>query len=158
MVFAKADGTHAVYGKLSSRSSALFSSLTRRDCAPPPPLCSLADWKRSKNIKMSGGDKAKWPVEQLRDNNYTKYSLQLTLYASILERCYGLKISELVLIVCHPNQNGFMPIVVTPLTAEINTILDLRMLQLIKDGHKPLTAEVEAVVGPLSSAAWKAIC
>ena len=42
---------------------------------------AIYDWKRCKEIKLSGGEKCTWPMEHLRDNNFTKYSLQLSTFA-----------------------------------------------------------------------------
>jgi len=79
MVYAKPDGTYAIY-----------------------------DWKRSKEIKFDN----KWqkglaPIEHLDDCNYWHYSLQLNNYRRILEKFYGVVVSELALVILHPNNRSF---------------------------------------------------
>ena len=106
---------------------------------------------------MSGGGKCTWPMEHLRDNNFTKYSLQLNMYRSILMRCYGLNITQIILIVVHPNQDSFQQIACPIMDAEINTLLDYRKLQLIKGGHRPITADVTEVMGDLTNGSWMCI-
>ena len=76
MVYAKADGTFAIY-----------------------------DWKRTKEIKKSnafGGWALTDCIAHLPDSNYWHYALQLNTYKTILERNYNMCITELCLVVLHP--------------------------------------------------------
>ena len=77
-------------------------------------LVSIIDWKRSKRINTSGKKECTGPFAGLIDNNYTKYALQLSLYAYILETVYkdfqyknavypNIKVVSRELVVCHPN-------------------------------------------------------
>lgn len=64
----------------------------------------LADWKRSKEIKFEN----RWetglgPLSDIDNCNYWHYTLQLNVYRMILEKYYGLEISEMFLVVLHPN-------------------------------------------------------
>mgnify|MGYP001178533474 CR=1 FL=1 len=106
MVFKNADGTYSIY-----------------------------DWKRSKAIKTKDSKKGGFPIEHLPDCNFTHYSLQLNLYKYILEKNYGVRISTMVLVVCHPVQNGFKKIVCPDLQEEISDMLDLRRLSLFKHSY-----------------------
>jgi len=72
----------------------------------------IADWKRSKEIKMSnryqsGIDEF---THQLEDCNYNHYSIQLGIYKYILEKNYGIKIAESFIVVLHPNQDEYIKI------------------------------------------------
>jgi hypothetical protein len=42
------------------------------------------------------------PIQTVPDTNYWHYTIQLNAYKHILERNYGFKIKELVLIAIHP--------------------------------------------------------
>jgi hypothetical protein len=70
----------------------------------------LRDWKRSKKISTYGfGAKALYSVfEHLPPCNFTKYSLQLNLYAEILRRWYSIDIFDMAIVVLHPNNPSFV--------------------------------------------------
>jgi len=96
---------------------------------------SIYDWKRSKAIKTKDSRKGNFPLEHVSDCNFMHYSLQLNLYKYILEKNYGVKISTLVLLVCHPVQNGFKKIVCPDMQDEVKDMLDLRRLSLFKHSY-----------------------
>ena len=96
---------------------------------------SIYDWKRSKAIKIKNSKKGNFPLQHVADCNYMHYALQLNLYKYILENNYDVKISSLVLIVCHPVQNGFKKIVCPDMQEEIKDMLDLRRLSLFKHSY-----------------------
>lgn len=93
----------------------------------------IIDWKRSKEIKRKGGDKGLFPIEHLRSNNLTKYSLQLSLYTFILEMNYGWDMEASALVVCHPNQDTCQYITAKYMKDEIQELLDYRLLGLYKN-------------------------
>lgn len=68
---------------------------------------TLIDWKTNKAIKKIGYNhkKAFEPIEDWEDCNYNKYTLQLSLYAYLLER-KGHKIKELILV--HLKEDEFV--------------------------------------------------
>ena len=101
---------------------------------------SIYDWKRSKAIKIKDSKKGKFPIEHVADCNFMHYSLQLNLYKYILERNYNVKISSLVLVVCHPVQNGYKKIVCPDMQNEIHDMLDFRRLSLFKHSYITLGA------------------
>lgn len=96
---------------------------------------SIYDWKRSKAIKTKDSKKGLFPLEHIPDCNFMHYSLQLNLYKYILEKNYGVQVSSLVLVVCHPCQNGFKKITCPDLQNEIQDMLDLRRLSLFKHSY-----------------------
>jgi ATP-dependent exoDNAse (exonuclease V) beta subunit len=65
---------------------------------------SIYDWKRCKSIEIDS-DYNKYalpPIQTVPDTNYWHYTIQLNAYKTILERNYGFKVKELVLICIHP--------------------------------------------------------
>jgi hypothetical protein len=65
---------------------------------------SIYDWKRCKSIEMHSdyNKYGKAPFETMPDTNFWHYAIQLNAYRTILERNYGLKVKDLVLICIHP--------------------------------------------------------
>lgn len=78
----------------------------------PDGTYNIYDWKRSKKLVSSDGriladspygKRGLYPVDHLHDTAYWHYALQLSIYRSILERCYGIRVSSLRLGVFHPS-------------------------------------------------------
>jgi len=65
---------------------------------------SIYDWKRCKSMELQSdyNKYALYPIENIPDTNYWHYTIQLNAYKTILERNYGFKVKELVLIAIHP--------------------------------------------------------
>jgi hypothetical protein len=96
----------------------------------------IYDWKRSKEIKMDN----KWetghaPVDHLPHCNYWHYSLQLNIYRWFLETHYGLKISDLALVILHPNNKNYQLIKVNRMEDEVLEMLECRR-RAVKAGCK----------------------
>lgn len=89
---------------------------------------TLMDWKRSKEIKFNSfnNKKARDPLGHLPDCNYSQYSLQLNLYRRILQDYYDFTVTDMYLVVCHPNNKGYIKIPVTIMDTEIDLILEER--------------------------------
>ena len=69
---------------------------------------AIYDWKRSKEIKTENTfGNGFGPCAALPDCNFSHYTLQLNVYKWFLETHYGLKISELALVVIHPNNKDY---------------------------------------------------
>lgn len=87
----------------------------------------LCDWKRSKEIKMNNKfEKGLGCLAHLDNCNYNHYSIQLNIYKYILENYYGLKISKMMLVILHPNQEDYKTINVADMSAEVQDILNDR--------------------------------
>ena len=98
----------------------------------------ILDWKRSKEVTGKNGDKGFWPLNHLRSNNLTKYSLQLSLYTYILECNYDLDMESSALVVCHPTQETYNMIRTTYMREDVETMLNYRLLGLYKKGIIPM--------------------
>lgn len=94
----------------------------------------IADWKRSKEIKMSN----RWQkgtdslTRHLEDCNFIHYSLQLALYKYILQTRYGQKITGTFLVILHPNQENYMKIDTLDMDNTISKIMNRRMGKTVK--------------------------
>jgi hypothetical protein len=98
MVYRKTDGTLAIY-----------------------------DWKRAKEIKTTNRyDTMLGPVSHLPDTNYWHYSIQLNVYRRILEENYGEKVSELALVILHPNNETYQVLRLEMMPEEVDAIFAAR--------------------------------
>ena len=87
----------------------------------------IYDWKRSKEIKTSNDwDTGYGPCEHLPDCNYWHYTLQLNTYRWFLETYYGLKISDMYLIILHPDNSNYKRFRLNRLEDEIFGMLEER--------------------------------
>ena len=85
----------------------------------------IIDWKRSREIKYINPYRTlKEPLEHMYDTNYSVYSLQLNMYAYILETEYGFEVSRLLLGVVHPLSDEARCIEVPRLTEEISLLVE----------------------------------
>lgn len=91
---------------------------------------SIYDWKRCLTIdKTSGWNK--YAIEEcinhLPDTNFWHYSLQLNIYKNILEKNYGVEISQLFLVKLHPdNKSGSFELIKLPfLNDEISSLFEI---------------------------------
>jgi len=93
------------------------------------------DWKRSKDIKVNNdfGGRALYPLDHLHDTNYWHYSLQLNVYRWFLETYYGLKISDMYLIVLHPDNKNYRRLRLNRMDDEVDIMINARM-RAVKDG------------------------
>jgi ATP-dependent exoDNAse (exonuclease V) beta subunit len=79
---------------------------------------SIYDWKRCLTIEKTSGWN-KYGIEEcvnhLPDTNFWHYSLQLNIYKNILEKNYGVEISQLFLVKLHPdNKSGSFELIKLP--------------------------------------------
>jgi hypothetical protein len=95
---------------------------------------AIYDWKRAKEMKMENDFQSGYgPVSHLPDTNYWHYTLQLNLYRWMLEKHYGVKISEMALIVLHPNNKNYKLYKLNRLEEEVEEILEARR-RAVKEG------------------------
>jgi PD-(D/E)XK nuclease superfamily len=108
----------------------------------------ICDWKRSKEIKMSN----KWErgthplTEDLDSCNFVHYSMQLSLYKYILQKYYGMTITQTFLIILHPNQDSYMKVVTMDLCDIVHELVEQR----IDDNKENITEDdvvLQAITG-----------
>ena len=96
-----------------------------------PPLV-IYDWKRCREItKTNRANKfATHPaIEHLPDTNYWHYALQLNIYKYILQTKYGKTITDLYLIVLHPEAQNYQRIKLPDLQTEVSALFEERIQQ-----------------------------
>jgi ATP-dependent exoDNAse (exonuclease V) beta subunit len=70
---------------------------------------ALYDWKRVKEIKKDNPfEKGIGKLSKLDHCNYNHYSLQLNIYKRLLETRYNMKISEMFLVILHPENENYI--------------------------------------------------
>ena len=91
----------------------------------------IYDWKRSKEIKMDNTFKndstGYGPVEHLPNANYWHYTLQLNVYRWFLETFYNLKISDMYLVIVHPDNNNYRRMRLNRMEEEVNEMVAARL-------------------------------
>jgi len=106
MVYKKSDGTLAIY-----------------------------DWKRVEEIRTENKwDHGYGPLAHLPDTNYWHYTIQLNVYKYILERYYGVVISELALIILHPSNPSWKRLKLNIMTEEVEGMMAARARALANPG------------------------
>ena len=74
----------------------------------PDDTLAIYDWKRIEELKTENKfQSGRGPVAHLPDTNYWHYSLQLNVYRYILQKHYGVIVSELALVVLHPSNDNW---------------------------------------------------
>lgn len=107
-----------------------------------PSKVVLADWKRSKEIKMSNKwEKGYGPLSEMDNCNYCHYTLQLNIYRMILEKYYDKQVTEMFLVILHPNQDTYKKIMVPRITKPILEMLKVRKAELARE--KSIKADTE---------------
>lgn len=91
---------------------------------------AIYDWKRCREItKTNRANKfATHPaIEHLPDTNYWHYALQLNLYKYILQTKYDKKITDLYIIVLHPEGQNYQRIKLPDLQSEVADLITERI-------------------------------
>ncbi len=89
----------------------------------------IADWKRSKDIKMfNQWQNGNHPItHDLDDCNFIHYSLQLCIYKTILEKNYGIEVKDCFLVILHPSQEKYLKIQTRNMDEYVKKIFKMRM-------------------------------
>lgn len=89
----------------------------------------IYDWKRSKEIKTEafGGQTGFGPAGHLPDCNYWHYTLQLNVYRWFLETFYDLRVSDMYLIILHPDNKNYKRFRLNRLDDEVAGMLECRL-------------------------------
>jgi len=103
---------------------------TATDTATTPPPLLIYDWKRCREItKTNRANKfATHPtIEHLPDTNFWHYALQLNIYKYILQTKYGKTVTDLYLIVLHPESQNYQRIKLPNLQTEVTELFEERI-------------------------------
>jgi hypothetical protein len=108
----------------------------------PDGTLAIYDWKRIEELKTEN----RWqsglgPVDHLPDTNYWHYSLQLNVYRYILQKHYGFVVSELALVVLHPENSSWKVAKLNFMDEEVVGMMEARAKALAiegNDGSKPI--------------------
>jgi hypothetical protein len=93
----------------------------------PDGTLAIYDWKRTKELKYENKwQSMKAPIDHLPDTNYWHYSLQLNIYRRILQELYDVTVSELALVILHPNQPSFRVVRLNLMDAEVEWMMEAR--------------------------------
>lgn len=88
----------------------------------------IYDWKRSKEIKQENKyEFGHGPCSHLPACNYWQYTLQLNVYRWFLETYYGLKISDMYLVIMHPSNKNYQRFRLNRLEDEVEGMLECRL-------------------------------
>lgn len=93
----------------------------------PDGTLAIYDWKRAKSMDFEN----KWqkmypPLDHLPDTNYWHYSLQLNIYRRILQELYDVVVSELALVVLHPNFDHYRVVKLNMMDEEVEAMFKVR--------------------------------
>ena len=83
----------------------------------------LVDWKRTKDISQEGFGKGVGLCSYKPDCNFQHYALQLNIYKYLIERCYGLVVVRMTMVILHPKQERYLSFEVTSDQALVRRIL-----------------------------------
>ena len=87
----------------------------------------ILDWKRSKDIKLENPfEKGYAPLDHIDNTNYWHYTLQLNIYKWFLETYYGLVISDLYIVIFHPDNKNYKKMRLNKMSDEIAEMLECR--------------------------------
>jgi hypothetical protein len=94
---------------------------------------AVYDWKRAKEIKFENSFQSGYgPVSHFPDSNYWHYTLQLNLYRWLLEKHYGIVVSEMALVIMHPNNANYKRYKLNRLDDEIEGVIEARRHALLQ--------------------------
>ena len=85
----------------------------------------LGDWKRTKALKYENRyGHLRYPLDGLDDCSWSLYTLQLNTYAYFLESEYGVRVSDLLLFLVHPERDCPEIVRVPNMRATIDALVD----------------------------------
>lgn len=82
----------------------------------------LVDWKRAKSIDYAGPNQGRDMMKHVADCNYSKYSLQLSLYKQLID----VDVVKSFIIQMHPNIEGYRKITAVDFETEARVLLSMR--------------------------------
>lgn len=93
----------------------------------PDGTYTIYDWKRAKEMKYENKFQSGLaPLDHLPDTNYWHYSLQLNVYRRMIEELYDCVVSEMALVVLHPNNDTYKVIALNRMDDEVSAMFETR--------------------------------
>ena len=90
----------------------------------------LADWKRIRTLKYENRyGHLRYPLDRLDDCSWSLYTLQLNTYAFFLESEYGVRVSDLLLLLVHPEREAPEIVRAPKMRATIDALVDYEVEQ-----------------------------
>jgi hypothetical protein len=123
----------------------------------PDGTLAIYDWKRAKEIKYENKyQKMYTPLNHLPDTNYWHYSLQLNIYRRILQEHYDVIVSELALVVLHPNNTSYQVVRLNMMDDEVEAMFATRRaalnsIQFVENGASDAKQSQQASTGDAGS-------
>lgn len=110
----------------------------------------IYDWKRSKEIKKENSfGNGFGPVAHLPDANYWHYTLQLNVYRWFLETFYGLRVSDMYIVIMHPDNANYKSYRLNRLDEEVQGMLECRLEALRAGAGGPRVRVNKRAAAPL---------
>ena len=96
---------------------------------------ALYDWKRVKEIKKTNpyGERGFGILSDVSHCNFCHYSLQLHIYKKILETRYDMNITEMVLVILHPDNEGYITMEVDDMSEHVDKMFAHRKHKINND-------------------------
>lgn len=103
---------------------------------------AVYDWKRVKDLPQENKyQSGLGPLAHLPDTKYWQYTLQLNIYKKMLEKNYGIVISELALVVLHPNNKSYKKYPLNILNEEVDAMFEARRKAVLEGCVRPVVIE-----------------
>ena len=97
----------------------------------PDGTLAIYDWKRAKSMDFENKYQKMYPpLNHLPDTNYWHYSMQLNIYRRVLQEHYGMIVSELALVVLHPNFDHYRVVKINMMDDEVEAMFQVRRARL----------------------------
>ena len=114
----------------TATTTATTATATTTTTATATPVLVIYDWKRCREItKTNRANKfATHPaIEHLPDTNFWHYALQLNIYKYILQTKYGKTVTDLYLVVLHPEAQNYQRVKLPDLQTEVHELFQERI-------------------------------
>ena len=88
----------------------------------------LYDWKRVKEIKKTNpyGEHGFGVLSDVSHCNYYHYSIQLNIYKKILNTRYDINVTDMILVVLHPDNDNYIIIDACDMMNHVNKMFENR--------------------------------
>ncbi len=124
------DMVYELIDPTATATTATTATAPTTTTATATPVLVIYDWKRCREItKSNRANKfATHPaIEHLPDTNFWHYALQLNIYKYILQTKYGKTVTDLYLVVLHPEAQNYQRVKLPDLQTEVHELFEERI-------------------------------